>query len=516
LADKAKDVAAKVAIGTTQSGHAAGQDASGAQCSLCHTAEKIAIYHRTTFATPNNPVAKDGLANFAYDIKSVTVDKATGQPTIVFQIKKDGVAVTSLAVPTLVTNAVNGQQVVSPAYEPIPGFASGPSLYVAYAVPQDGIAAPADFNVQKSVSLTNLLIASGSPKAGSITGPDASGYFTAVLTGDTVGQAKGTCAAPVAPAAAACVQTAVVAAPLIVPASASMVTGAIIGSFTQKGLADYPYVAANVAVNPTTSASGGLARPGLLKKLVATGYTARRVSVDSARCNTCHDQLGTAPNFHGGARNDATACAFCHNTSQLSGGWSSNASTFIHGIHGSSKRTVGYTWQASLGYSTLGYPGVLKDCNQCHVPNAVNLGASGVALSPNLLPTTVATGTTSAAGASTSPYISQVAGTKYGLAFSYTTPGQAYSSYTLVDGTVVPAGTAGAAGYTRAAEATTLVSSPLSAACFSCHDTSVAKAHMVTNGGAVYEARATALAKSEACLTCHGAGKEQDVVKVHQ
>ncbi len=46
-----------------------------------------------------------------------------------------------------------------------------------------------------------------------------------------------------------------------------MVTGAIFGSFTQKNLAAYPYVAANVAVNPTTSASGGLARPAILKKL---------------------------------------------------------------------------------------------------------------------------------------------------------------------------------------------------------------------------------------------------------
>jgi OmcA/MtrC family decaheme c-type cytochrome len=383
-------------------------------------------------------------------------------------------------------------------------------------VPQDGITAPADFNVNKSVSLTNLLIASGSPKAGSITGPDGSGYFTAVLTGDTLGQAKGTCAAPVAPATAACVITAVVPAPLVIPAAAKMVTGAIIGSFTQKaGPGFATYVPASVTTNPTTNASGGQARPAILKKLVATGYTARRVIVDSAKCNSCHDQLGTQPYFHSGARNDATSCNFCHNNTQTSGGWSSNSNTFIHGIHGSSKRTVGYTWQSALNYSTLGYPGVLADCNQCHVPNAVNYGTSGASLQPNLMSPTVATGTTTAAGASTSPYIAQTAGTKYGLGYSYTTPGQAYASYTLVDGTVVPAGTAGATGFTREAEATTLVSSPISSACFSCHDTASAKAHMTTNGGAVYEARATAKAKSEACLTCHGAGKEFDAAVVH-
>jgi OmcA/MtrC family decaheme c-type cytochrome len=295
-----------------------------------------------------------------------------------------------------------------------------------------------------------------------------------------------------------------------------MVTGAIIGSFTQKGLAAYPYVAAKVTVNPTANASGGLARVAVLKKLVATGYTARRVIVDSAKCNTCHDQLGTEPNFHSGARNDATACAFCHNTTQLSGGWSSNSNTFIHAIHGSSKRSVGYTWQVALNYSTLGYPGKLSDCNQCHAPNTVNLGSTGTAIAPRMLSPTVATGTTAAAGTSTSPYISQVAGAKYGLGFSFTTPGQAYSTYTLVDGTVVPAGTAGATGFTRVAEATTLISSPISSACFSCHDTTTAKAHMVTNGGAIYEARSTALAKGEACLTCHGVGKDYDAAVVHK
>ncbi len=547
LADRDKDVAAKVAVGTTKSGHLGGPLADNSRCAECHKAgglSDIAVAHRTNYATPNNPVATAGLASFAYDIKSVTVDATTGQPTIVFQIKKDGVAVTSLPVAPLVTHATSGQQVVDPAYEPIPGFTSGPSIYFAYAVPQDGITAPADFNVQKSVSLTNLLIASGSPKAGSVTGPDANGYFTAVVTGDTLGQVAGTgCVAPVAPATATCVVTAVTATPLVIPAAAKMVTGAIIGSFTQKtGPGITSYVNANVSVNNakvtaslpgvtpvvvgvnagTVSASGGQARPAMLKKLVATGYTARRVIVDTAKCATCHDQLGTSPSFHSGARNDATACAICHNNTQTSGGWSSNSNTFIHGIHGASKRTVGYTWQVSLGYSTLGYPGVLKDCNQCHAPNTVNLGATGTAIAPNMLWPTVATGTTAvppavAASNSISPYIAQTAGTKYGLGFSYTTPGQAYSTYTLVDGvTVVPAGTAGATGYTRPAEGTTLVSSPLSSACFSCHDTSAAKAHMTTNGGAIYEARSTAFSKSEACLTCHGAGKVVDAAAVHQ
>ncbi len=513
LADRDKDVAAKVAVGTTKSGHTGGVKADNTTCALCHDATTIPVSHRTTFATPNNPVAQAGVATFSFGITSVTVNSSR-QPVVTFQIKKNGVAVTSLAVPTLVRNAASGAMVVSPAYEPIPGFASGPSIYVAYAVPQDGIPAPADFNVSASASLTNLLIAAGSPKAGTLTA-DAAGNFTVTLTGDTIGQPVDTgCTKVTAPALQACNPTAILASPVVIPTTATMVTGAIIGSFTQKGLTAYPYVAANVAVNPNVSATGGLATPGVLKKLVATGYTARRVIVDIAKCNSCHDQLGTNPNFHGAARNDPTACNICHNVNRVNTGWAVNSSTFVHGIHGASKRSVAYTWNKD--WSQTLYPGVLKDCNQCHVANTVNFGASGATLQPNLLWPYNATGTTVAPVATTSPYIAQTAGTKYGLGFAFTAQGATVASYTLVDGTVVPAKVAGAGGYTRAAENTTLMSSPIASACFACHDTSLAKAHMVTNGGAVYEARSTALSKTEGCLVCHGAGKEFDVAVVHQ
>ena len=109
------------------------------------------------------------MSTISYDIKSVAVN-GSGQPEIKFTITKDGVAVTSLAVPNLVTNAATGQQVVDPNYEPIAGFAAGPSFYAAYAVPQDGIAAPADFNASSNVSLANLLVAVGERPAGVVAG----------------------------------------------------------------------------------------------------------------------------------------------------------------------------------------------------------------------------------------------------------------------------------------------------------------------------------------------------------
>ena len=453
-------------------GHVGGAKADDSQCGLCHDATTIPVYHAVTVATPHNSTVVSGVSAISYDIKSVTLN-ASSQPVITFKITKDGSAVTTLATPTLVTNAA-GSQVVSPSYEAIANFAGGPSLYVMYAVAQDGIAAPADFNGRVSASLTNMLLASGTLKAGTCTTTaDANGYFTATLTGTA-------------------------AAPIVIPAGAKMVTGAIIGTFVQKNVTGYPYTPANVSVTPNVSATGGVIVKPVLKQVLATvsGNAARRTVVAAAKCNACHDQLGTAPEFHGGARNDPTACAFCHTVNQAgSGGWAADASTFIHGIHGASKRTVPFTWHATAtyNYSMLGYPGVLKNCEQCHLPNTVNFGANGATLAPNLLWTTVASGTTVAAGVATSPYVAQTAGTVYGANFSVSSAG-----------VTTPAGTA------------TLVNSPIASACFACHDTSSAKAHMVSNGGSIYEARSTAFTKTESCLVCHGAGKIADVAAVHQ
>jgi OmcA/MtrC family decaheme c-type cytochrome len=60
-----------------------------------------------------------------------------------------------------------------------------------------------------------------------------------------------------------------------------------------------------------------------------------------------------------------------------------------------------------------------------------------------------------------------------------------------------------------------LVISPIAAACFSCHDTDLAKAHMESNGGSVYATRTTALAKTEQCTLCHLAGRVADIKTMH-
>jgi OmcA/MtrC family decaheme c-type cytochrome len=330
-----------------------------------------------------------------------------------------------------------------------------------------------------------------------------------------------------------------------------------------------------------------------LQKLVAGGYTARRVVVDTNSCESCHEQLGTAVDFHGGARNDATACAICHNTNRTSNGWSANASTFIHGIHAgtdpasvtaanavgaatvgnpgsgaggagpsysSGKRYVPFSWARSGAATALTwnaasvvYPGILKRCENCHVPNAVNFGASGATLLPNLLWSTTGTGkykylATTDDASRVYPrdpvtgaviYINANNAWNYGNLFSYTPVGSVVASYTSsisgVAGTatspalaVAPNSAKPYDGILIAASSETLVESPVTAACFACHDSGVAKAHMNQYGGVMGGASAAwskgtraastvsgVLTNSETCLVCHGMGRDQDAAVVH-
>ena len=499
---------ADASLGLTVSayGHIGGAKADDSQCAVCHTAADIPVYHAAAVKTAHNTTLVDGAAEIAYEIGSVTLN-ASRQPVVTFKITKNGTPVTAFATPAVVVNT-SGATVLSPTFEPIAGFANGPSIYVAYSVPQDGITAPADFNVTSSVSLGSLLapntgttvVKGTNINTGSLTYDATTGLWTATL--------KNT--AP---------STSAAALPITVPANASMLTGAIIGTFLQKNVPGYPYTPAVVASTPTSSASGGFIVKSLLKQKVATGFTARRVIVDSAKCNSCHEQLGTDPEFHGGARNDANACAFCHNPNRSSSGWSADSRTFIHGIHGMNataqlltvnrKRTVPYTWagvSTTDNYSKVVFPGDLKKCTTCHFEGTYDFTASAYtpALLANLLDVTTASGTsaldsTTTTGFRVSPYVDKKtatnAGTVYGAGFSYTV----------------------ATGVTVEGAGTNLVNSPIASACFSCHDSAAAQTHMGNDGGgSIYATRAVALTKSERCLDCHAAGKASPIKTKHK
>ena len=483
--------AALIALGKTPTGvgHIGGAKADDSQCVLCHDATTIPVYH-----TPVTPIAASiqisgvasgytnaasvaanqnnlptGAIKVTYDVKSVARNTSK-QPVIVFRILQNG------ARADFNTYSATGKT------ELWDNYVGSPSAYFVYAVPQDGITAPADFNVSASASVKRLWngTATGT-SAGTLTGPDSNGYYTATLTG------------------------------VVIPDSAVMLTGGIGFTYdlpnnpplTQTNLSDYPY--------NTTSKIGGLIVAAPTAQLVASSgaatggtggaYTGRRQIVESARCNKCHEKLGvfTEEAFHAGQRNDANTCAWCHRPNQTSSGWSADSEVFVHGIHAADKRSVPFTWHAtdpSDNFSNIGYPGVLKKCETCHLPGTYDFSASASASAlPNRLYRTVATGTlaSTASNAFTfSPYITK--DNNYGAGFTFNA----------------------ATGVTTAeAAGTTLVNSPIAAACFSCHDTALDKDHITSNGGSLYEARSTALAKTEQCTLCHLAGKVADIKVMH-
>jgi OmcA/MtrC family decaheme c-type cytochrome len=357
----------------------------------------------------------------------------------------------------------------------ITGVDGSPGVYVMYATTQDGIATPADWNGSKSASMKTLR-----DTAGAQTGPDASGYYTATI-------------------------------PTALPADAKMVTAAIgidYNGFVQLNHADYPK-------------GIRLREPAFVMK-TADGYTARRSIVDNAKCNNCHGQLGVSPSFHSGARNNGQGCATggCHDANKntghtggpdYGGGWSVAAKNLIHGIHGKSKREKDFTYEATSanpkGFGKVTYPGVLKDCETCHVSGGYDFSSSAAkaaAEGGTLLWTTDAktdmTNAGNVASIGLSPWVT-------------TTRNNGQADYRVNH----------------------LVSSPIASSCFGCHDSNLAVQHMESNGGtlvrllssvsnvgtttsprpAIGATSTMAFNKTEQCMLCHAVGKVADIKAMH-
>ena len=475
-------------------GHIGGIQNDDSRCALCHDPASIkSVYHiPVTPPDPNNSLVAPGGSAFTnaawiasnrdnlppgaikvdYEIQSVSRDNGL-HPVIVFRMKQNGVVVPfndPLAKPEIWD-----------------GFFGAPSLYFVWAVAQDGTAAPADFNASASAWLKGLW---NGTATGTLTGPDANGWYTAALTG------------------------------VVVPDGAVMLSGGVGYTYnlsnnnttggtpplTQIGVSEP--IASNNAV-PSTSPQvtprfgvsqstifpanpnalvGGLivvtpdvqmaATAGAANGGTGGAYTGRRPIVDDAKCNNCHKELGlfTAAEFHAGQRNDATTCAWCHTPNRTSSGWSADSAYFIHAIHGSDKREKPFTWHASAvgkSFADIGYPGILSRCETCHLPGTYDFSAplSASAL-PNRLYKAAGVGTYSTAPGSVAEY--------------------SLSPYVAQN---VNYGSSGAS--------TNLVMSPIATACFACHDSDIAKLHMESNGASLYVDRATALARPEQCMFCH-------------
>ena len=249
-----------------------------------------------------------------------------------------------------------------------------------------------------------------------------------------------------------------------------------------------------------------------------TGATnaARRSIVANAKCNNCHAQLGVWPSFHGGARNNGEGCAMCHlpNTAtghvgaaySFGGGWSVSTKNMVHSIHASAMREQAFSYEATAanpgGFAEVTYPGVLNNCEQCHVAGSYDFRtAANNAAVPNLLWTTDAKGNMTNDATTNPGGIASI-----GLSPWVTTLGKGQIDYRTDN----------------------LVSSPIASSCFGCHDSKYAVGHMRQNGGTLVTLASTVTATGtgvrtsgyspnawEGCMSCHGPDKVADIKKVH-
>lgn len=458
----------------TGAGHLAGVMETDKPCTTCHTEANIEAKHAAATRTANNPTGiKDDsgalLSEFTYEIASVTVD-GTDHPVVAFRILRDGVPMdlTGTALPS--------------------GLSSGPSFILAYALPQDGVLTPADYNQAGraaaqplSVSLANLRAGT----AGTMTGPDGAGYYTVTFTGSNAW-----------------------------PSGATLRAVGLQGSFTQTTL--------------VAGVSTAFGRPTESAVKEVTGDAKRRVVVDNAKCLGCHEAL----QLHGGSRANNTAiCVMCHNPNLSSSGRGADAGAFmadvnnttvpmpaltaiaratyklfepnavappfaamdpllwpeasnnfkdlIHGIHGSAVRSEPYvfvrdrTTSGVFGYdwSHVTFPQVNGNCRACHVGTDYQLP-----LPANVLMSTWRT----------------------------TTGPTEDRAGVLAARAAVP-------------NVTDVVVSPTASACAGCHDSWLSKAHMQQNGALISATRASYNPSThiETCSLCHGPGKVADVEAMH-
>ncbi len=425
-------------VPTGMTAHSGGAQADDSACAGCHPASGgiagIEDMHMTLNATPNNPNVPTGDVNFKYIIDSVTV--TDNQPVIKFAMLS--------GVNTAPTTTVVLDLCAAGTRTALTGFSGGPSFLVAYAMPQDGVTVPVDYNnlgksaaQPASVSLVNICAGT----SGTMSGPDSSGYYTATITSSTGS----------------------------FPTGATMRAVALQGYFTQVSTGDARH---------TISVVKGV-----------TGDKVRRVVVDPAKCGKCHEWF----EGHGGNRvYETQVCVVCHvpnlstsgrgaNVANLSttdaanltaagynaadpSTWpeaSNNFKDMIHGIHASEMRSAAsatYRFVRDRGtsgvfyydWSEVTFPGKLNLCETCHVTST---------------------------NAATRTYT--VDNIPAGVLASTATTTSGTGATVAADRASVP-------------NAGDKVISPATSTCISCHGGTTSKVHTEQNGGSVNTNRSSA------------------------
>jgi OmcA/MtrC family decaheme c-type cytochrome len=477
----------------TGANHGGGPRADDSQCKSCHNASAIEkVYHvsvdptgssgragyppntATNVPTPGFPSGQgpaialssatnppSGVPKVSLEISSVTV--AAQKPTIKYRVLFDGTPVTFLPA---------GDKFL------LPNVDGTPQISVTYGLLEDGVTTVADWTASKSATIKQCRdqVANTCTQ----TGPDANGYYTATFQSAQ-----------------------------LLPPDAKLVTAFLGINYQGFVKLDHPGYPKGIR----------LREPVFAMKL-ADGYDARRTVVEAARCNKCHNQLGVEPSFHGGARNNPQGCSMggCHSETKSTshtgeandygGGWAVSEKSMIHAIHGASKREQAFNYEATpknlKGFGVIKYPGVLNNCEQCHVPGSYDFGnTTNATASKNLL------WTTDANGDMRNPN-------------NVTPIGQSPWIKILGKGEIDYRGDP-------------LVSSPVASACFACHDSQTAVAHFQANGGVLLKSISSITGATpgvpgtsvtdrsgldgknvEQCLLCHASGKIADVKVVHQ
>jgi OmcA/MtrC family decaheme c-type cytochrome len=447
-----------------------GNQQDNSQCASCHGQGRslpVNEAHASVYSTPNNPLLYPGAKFLKYEIASVTVDAATGAPTVKFRVLIGDSPTSTLTFVNLkappagvcvLANCQNGNS------------AAGLNFRVTWAKPMiqptalnsgPAITAPVDWNNFGATASgrqywndqTNLgtgKVAFDQPTGATVnaallalmTDMDADGYHTVTL-----------------------------------PAPARFPATPVYETLTLRAVAMESYLVIN---------NYNISGEAVMKGIDGTNSTVRRQIVDMLACDTCHERIGFHSNA--GRAQSAEYCATCHNpeitSSNLFSGTASypagtpavffsqrsnNFKDMIHSIHAAQVRKaqdpadafnfirgnpLGSGGAGPMKFQDVVYPAQVADCQTCHKPNT------------------------------------------YGL------PSGAGLAWSAID--VAPAlGTANpAAG--AVADATNLLHDPLktvrigpaTAACGACHNSPDAKIHYTIN--------ATGL--GESCSVCHGPG----------
>jgi OmcA/MtrC family decaheme c-type cytochrome len=497
LSDKMKVVYATDSL--PSSGHSGGAALDDSSCKSCHTSEGIKISHRTENITANNPQIATGLASFRYEIKSAAVNATTNDVTIEFGIWKKISPDSTESLVTLVDAAPGVSNSLT-------GFTGGPSFLLPYAMSQDGIASPADYNNMgpgrtsaqpRSVSVASLLNTNNAANGNMVPSAASPGYYTATIKG------SGQWAFPV---------------------GAKLRAIALQGYYTQ--------------VTPPASPATPNARHAISVIKAVTGDAVRRTVVDANKCAGCHEWF----EGHGGNRvYETQVCVACHVPGLATSGrgvpdsllntwnfniaetkiltdWAfdktlpnaalkfpvttNNFKEMIHGIHAGRERVTPFQDARDrsssgviqlLDFRRMDFPGRLNNCETCHVTY------TGVSNTPGA----VKTYATIPTGALVTTFESVNADYAAAMLTQTATPAMAKASLAQPN-------------------ATDIVKTPWAGACISCHDSSAAKSHVVLNGGALDVTRTAAqpamraFEDVESCSVCHGPGREFDTEMLHK